>query len=83
MRSGWRVIAGDYFQTMSIPLLRGRAFTATPTRASATPVVIVNDAFARAAWPNEDPIGKRFLAGNATRVGGAVTVSAWWAALGT
>jgi predicted permease len=73
MRSGWRVIAGDYFRTMGIPLLRGRAFTPGDTRET-TPVVIVNDAFARAAWPGEDPIGKRFLAGNATRVGGAVTV---------
>jgi len=72
-RSGWRVIAGDYFQAMGIPLLRGRTFTAADTRES-TPVVIVNDAFARAAWPGEDPIGKRFLAGNVTRVGGAVTV---------
>ena len=58
---------------MGIPLLRGRAFTAADRRES-VPVVIVNDAFARAAWPGEDPIGKRFLAGNATRVGGPVTV---------
>ena len=66
MRSGWRVIAGDYFQTMRIPLIRGRTFSATDTR-EGTPVVIVSDAFARVAWPGEDPIGKRFLAGNATR----------------
>ncbi len=72
MRSGWRVIAGDYFQTMRIPLIRGRAFSATDTR-EGPPVAIVSDAFARIAWPGEDPIGKRFLAGNATR-GGAVTV---------
>ena len=72
MRSGWRVIAGDYFQTMRIPLIRGRAFSATDTR-EGPPVAIVSDAFARVAWPGEDPIGKRFLAGNATR-GGAVTV---------
>jgi len=72
MRSGWRVIAGDYFETMRIPLVRGRAFSATDTR-EAPPVAIVSDAFARIAWPGEDPIGKRFLAGNATR-GGAVTV---------
>ena len=71
-RSGWRVIAGNYFQTMGIPLLRGRGFTAADTRA-APPVAIVSDAFAKAAWPGEDPIGKRFTAGNATR-GGAVTV---------
>jgi predicted permease len=71
-RSGWRVIAGNYFQAMGIPLLRGRGFTAADTRA-APPVAIVSDAFAKAAWPGEDPIGKRFTAGNATR-GGAVTV---------
>jgi predicted permease len=73
LRAGWRVIAGDYFGAMGIPLLRGRAFMAGDRRES-VPVVIVNDAFARAAWPGEDPIGKRFLAGNATRVGGPVTV---------
>ena len=72
LRSGWRVISGDYFQAMGIPLLRGRAFTAADTR-EATPVAIVSEAFAREAWPNEDPIGKRFQAGNATRTG-AVTV---------
>lgn len=72
LRSGWRVISGDYFQAMGIPLLSGREFTAADTP-DAPPVVIVSDAFARAAWPNEDPIGKRFLAGNATRAG-AVTV---------
>jgi len=34
----------------------------------------VNEAFARAAWPGEDPIGKRFTAGNATRGSAAATV---------
>ena len=72
LRSGWRVIAGNYFQAMRIPLIRGRTFNATDSR-EAPPVAIVSDAFARAAWPGEDPIGKRFLAGNATRTG-AVTV---------
>jgi predicted permease len=72
MRAGWRVIAGDYYKAMGIPLLRGRGFTAADTR-EAPPVAIVSDAFARAAWPGEDAIGKRFSAGNATR-GGAVTV---------
>lgn len=73
VRSGWRVISGNYFQTMGIPLLRGRAFTEADTRQS-IPVVIVNEEFAKAVWPGEDPIGKQFLAGNVTRVGGAVTV---------
>jgi predicted permease len=73
IRSGWRVIEGDYFRTMRIPLLRGRTFTPSDTR-DATPVVIVNEAFARSAWLGADPIGKRFTAGNATRGSGAVTV---------
>jgi predicted permease len=73
LRSGWRVIEGDYFKTMGIPLVRGRVFSASDTR-EATPVVIVNEAFARVAWPGEDPLGKRFTAGNATRGTSAVTV---------
>jgi predicted permease len=72
LRSGWRVIAGDYLQAMGIPLLRGRAFTAADA-SGAPPVALVSESFARAAWPGEDPIGKRFQAGNATR-SGAVTV---------
>jgi putative ABC transport system permease protein len=68
LRSGWRVIAGDYFQAMGIPLVRGRTFNASDTP-QGQQVVIVNEELARAAWPGEDPIGKRFTAGNATRAG--------------
>ena len=73
VRSGWRVISGDYFKAMGIPVLRGRTFTPADTRTS-LPVAIVNEEFARAVWPGEDPIGKRFTAGNVTRTSGAVTV---------
>ena len=47
-----------YFDTLRIPLRRGRAFTADD-RFGRTPVIIVNEATARTLWPNEDPIGKR------------------------
>ena len=73
LRSGWRVISGEYFQAMGIPIVRGRAFTAADTR-DAPGVAIVSETFAQAAWPNEDPIGKRFLAGNATRPGPVTVV---------
>lgn len=48
----------DYFQTMRIPLLKGRFFTAADTTDSAK-VVIINQAFASEFFPNQDPIGKR------------------------
>ncbi len=52
-----RVGTPDYFQTMGIPLLRGRNFTEHDVKGAA-PVAIVNEAFARAVFPGEDPIGK-------------------------
>jgi putative ABC transport system permease protein len=52
-------VAGPYFQTMQIPLLRGRLFDITDMQTS-MPVAIVNETAARRFWPNEDPVGKRF-----------------------
>ena len=53
-----RIIAGDYFRVMGIPVVRGRAFAATD-RADAPPVVIVNQSLARLLWPGLDPVGAR------------------------
>jgi predicted permease len=47
-----------YFETLRIPILAGRAFTARDGT-KAPPVVIVNEAFARKFFPDENPIGKR------------------------
>ncbi len=46
-----------YFQTLGIPLLRGREFSEEDGRAS-RPVVIVNERLAEMFWPQQDPIGK-------------------------
>jgi predicted permease len=48
-----------YFQTMRVPLLRGRAFTDSDD-ASAPAVAIVNQTMAERFWPHQDPIGERF-----------------------
>ena len=48
----------EYFQTMRIPLLRGRQFTAAD-RAGQLPVAIVSQSVAQRFWPNADPIGRR------------------------
>ena len=52
-----RIITPEYLQTMGIPLLRGRALNERDTK-DTTHVAVINDAMARSAFPNEDPIGK-------------------------
>ena len=53
----WSIVSADYFQTMKIPLLRGRTFTRDEDE-QGRPVVIVDEGLARRFWPNEDAIGK-------------------------
>ena len=54
----YRAISEDYFQTASIPLLRGRVFS-KEAGDDKQPVVLINDAMAKQIWPGEDPLGKR------------------------
>ena len=54
----YRVCTPDYFQTMGIPILKGRAFT-EQDKVDAPRVVIVNETLAQRYWPNQDPINKR------------------------
>lgn len=46
-----------YFETMGIPILRGRGFLASDT-AEAPRVAVVNDQFAKHYWPGADAVGK-------------------------
>jgi putative ABC transport system permease protein len=52
-----RVATPDYFRTLGIPLLQGRNFTEHDAKDSAA-VAIVNEAFVRATFPGQNPIGK-------------------------
>ena len=54
----YRVGTPDYFRTMGIRLVKGRAFT-DQDKAGAPPVVIVNETLARKHWPTQDAVGKR------------------------
>ncbi len=51
----------QHFETMSVPLLRGRVFTEQDTEKS-TRVAVVNEVMAQKFWPNQDAIGKHFRA---------------------
>lgn len=57
-----RRVSPGYFQTLGIPLVRGRDFRATDGP-GAPLVVIINRKVANQYWPNENPIGKRLQFG--------------------
>jgi predicted permease len=57
-----RVVGGDYFRAMEIPLLEGRLFAEQDTRTSPR-VVIIDDYMARQIWPNQEALGRRIRAG--------------------
>ena len=48
-----------YLETLGVPLLRGRAFTAQEVRTHA-PVAVISESAARSFWPTEDPLGRVF-----------------------
>src|SRR5215213_2976677 len=52
------MVSDDYFQTMGIPLVKGRYFDARDA-ADAPGVAIVSEKLAQKYWPGEDPVGKR------------------------
>jgi predicted permease len=53
------VVDEHYFDTMKVAIIRGRGFTSVD-KSGARRVAVVNEEFARAYWPKQDPIGKRF-----------------------
>ncbi len=52
-----------YFETLGIPILRGRAFSESDTEKSEQ-VCIINDALAQKYFPNSDPVGQKLAHGN-------------------
>ena len=56
---GENVVSAEYFQTLGIPLRRGRQFTEDDARSGESPAVI-SHAMANRFWPGADPVGRRF-----------------------
>jgi len=57
-----QVVDEEYFRTIGVPLVKGRLFDARDT-ADAPGVVVVNDAFVRREWPNDDPLAQSITTG--------------------
>ncbi|MHC4517530.1 MAG: ADOP family duplicated permease, partial [Planctomycetota bacterium] len=53
----YRVVTSDFFQTLEVPLIRGRHFTPAD-HSEAQPVAVINQRLAQQYWPDEDPLGK-------------------------
>ncbi len=69
-QSKWMSITPGYLSLFKIPVLRGRDFDENDN-AGAPHVALINQAFARQYFPNEDPVGQHFKNGSgvATIVG--------------
>jgi predicted permease len=58
----FRVVAGDYFAALSVPMIRGREFDASD-REDAARVVVVNRTLAGRFFPGENPLGRSVWVG--------------------
>jgi predicted permease len=54
----YRIVMPGYFETMRLPILRGRAIT-TADDSRAPGVVLINERAAARYWPGQDPMGQR------------------------
>jgi predicted permease len=53
------VVSTDFFETLGIPMVRGRAFHSSDVGSEeSASITVVSQAFARAFWNGEDPVGK-------------------------
>jgi putative ABC transport system permease protein len=59
----FRIVSADFFQTLGIPLIRGRLFEDRDSP-DAQHVAVISESLARQKWPNQDPLGQTIEFGN-------------------
>jgi len=67
------VISEGFFQTLRVPLRKGRFFNAQDKQGTVS-VTIINETMARRFWPGEEALGKRFKLGTAQSTAPWLTV---------
>jgi putative ABC transport system permease protein len=55
----WNSVGADYFATVGLPVIRGRAFTEAEATQPGPKVAIVDEALAKKLWPDGDALGQR------------------------
>jgi predicted permease len=56
----WDIVSPEYFETIGMAIVEGRGFRESDNH-GAPLVAIVNETFARQAWPDRSAVGRRFL----------------------
>jgi predicted permease len=57
-KAAWNSVGADYFSTVGLPVLRGRAFTEAEATRPGPRVAIIDEALARKLWPDGDALGQ-------------------------
>lgn len=63
----WNSVGADYFSTVGLPVVRGRAFTEAEATQPGPKVAIIDEVLAKKLWPDADALGQRiqYAAANA------------------
>jgi len=58
-KAAWNSVGADYFSTVGLPVLRGRAFTEAEATQPGPSVAIIDEPLAKKLWPDGDALGQR------------------------
>jgi predicted permease len=58
-KAAWNSVGADYFSTVGLPVVRGRAFTEAEATRPGPKVAIIDEALAKKLWPEGDALGQR------------------------
>src|SRR5438876_3568053 len=73
--AAWNSVGADYFSTVGLPVIRGRAFTEAEATQPGPKVAIIDEVLAKRLWPDGDALGQRlqYAGGNGPSAQGGDT----------